>query len=34
MMNAKYTHLNHDTLKEAMDSFPLFGSGAKGLLNL
>lgn len=29
MMNAKYTHLEMDTLKGAMDTFPLFGSGAK-----
>ena len=29
MMNQKYTHLEMDTLKGAMDSFPLFGSSAK-----
>jgi len=29
MMNQKYTHLESDTLKKAMDSFPVFGSGAK-----
>ena len=29
MMNQKYTHLEMDTLKGAMDSFPLFGAGAK-----
>ncbi|HEV2436933.1 MAG TPA: tyrosine-type recombinase/integrase [Verrucomicrobiae bacterium] len=29
MMNAKYTHLEMDTLKGAMDSFPLFDAGAK-----
>jgi hypothetical protein len=29
MMNQKNTHLDGDTLKGAMDSFPLFGSGAK-----
>ena len=25
----KYTHLEMDTLKGAMDAFPLFGAGAK-----
>jgi integrase len=29
MMNQKYTHLETDTLKKAMDSFPVFGSNAK-----
>jgi len=29
MINQKYTHLDINTLKVAMDSFPLFGSGAK-----
>ena len=29
MMNKKYTHLESQILKKAMDSFPLFGSGAK-----
>ena len=29
MMNQKYTHLESETLKKAMDSFPVFGSGAK-----
>jgi integrase len=29
MMNQKYTHLEMDTLKGAMDSFPLFGATAK-----
>ena len=29
MMNQKYTHLEMDTLKGAMDAFPLFGTGAK-----
>lgn len=29
MMNQKYTHLESDTLKKAMDSFPVFGSVAK-----
>jgi integrase len=29
MMNQKYTHLDSVTLKKAMDSFPVFGSGAK-----
>jgi integrase len=29
MMNQKYTHLESETLKKAMDSFPVFGSVAK-----
>jgi integrase len=29
MMNQKYTHLESETLKKAMDSFPVFGSAAK-----
>jgi hypothetical protein len=29
MMNQKYTHLDADILKKAMDTFPVFGSGAK-----
>ena len=29
MMNQKYTHLDADILKKAMDTFPVFGSVAK-----
>jgi integrase len=29
MMNTKYTHLEMDTLKGAVDSFPVFGSSTK-----
>lgn len=29
MMNQKYTHLEAETLKKAMDKFPVFGSVAK-----